>query len=289
MDAGGGGCLLNVLRARARRELEAARLERGKARQTEDTWPWLPVGPDIPGGVAAAVTRVCEDGVGADLARRVAERLQSDLHLPALREALSCLVPEALDSLLDDQQKKALRGDADRVGVKLSAKGWGVDVSTEAVLRAGRAMSPSVLEFFLIVLRHVRSVLELRAYVGSHKFGDRVGGCLPVEQARAMIRRWEQFDGDGQTRVKEAEEFVVPICYDPEGAGVRWDWVFARVVSGTVGMDLNLSETLRVLVADRQRRPAVAKRLAERLCQVLPLPGYFLLREGHAHTTGLVA
>ena len=61
--------LLKVLRARARRELEAARLERGKVRQTEDTWPWLPSGPDIPGEVAAAVAFVCEDGVPTEVAR----------------------------------------------------------------------------------------------------------------------------------------------------------------------------------------------------------------------------
>ena len=122
-----------------------------------------------------------------------------------MKEALRCLVPEALDSALDDQQKKTLRSDAGRVGVKVSAKGWGVDVSTEAVLRAGRPMSTSVLEFFLIVLRHVACVLELPAYVASHKFGERVGGCLPVEQARALMQRWKQFDGDEQTRVKEAD------------------------------------------------------------------------------------
>ena len=111
--------------------------------------------------------------------------------MPAVREALRCLIPEALESTLDAQQKKVLRGDADRVGVKLSAKGWGVDVSAESVLRSGRAMRADVLEFFLIVLRHVCLVLELPAYVGSHKFGERVGGCLPVEKARALIQAWK--------------------------------------------------------------------------------------------------
>ena len=81
----------------------------------------------------------------------MAERLQGRLHLPAVKEALRCLIPEALDSALDAHHKKALRGDSDRVGVKLSAKGLGVDVSAESVLRAGRPMHTSVLEFFLIV------------------------------------------------------------------------------------------------------------------------------------------
>ena len=280
--------LLEVLLVRARRLLEAARLERGNVRQTKGTWPWLPSCPDIPGEVAAAVTFVCEDGVSTEVARRVAERLQSDLHLRVLKEALSFLIPGALGFALGEQQKGALRGDAGRVGAKISAKGWGVDVSTGAVLLARRPMSPSVLEFFLVVLRHVYCVLGLRAYVASHKFGDRVGGCIPVGRARAPIQGWKQFDG-GQTRVKEAEEFFVPTCYGPECAGVRCDWVFARIVFSTAGMALSLSESLRVFVADRQRRAVVAKRVAELLCQVLPLPGYFLLSWAHAHKTELVA
>ena len=69
------------------------------------------------------------------------------------------MIPEWLDPSLDGKQRKAARGDPDRVGVKLSAKGWGVDVSTESVLRAGQPLRSDVLEFFLIVLRHVCEVL----------------------------------------------------------------------------------------------------------------------------------
>ena len=47
--------LLKVLRARGGRECEAARLERGKANVTENTWPWSTNGPDIAAEVAAAV------------------------------------------------------------------------------------------------------------------------------------------------------------------------------------------------------------------------------------------
>ena len=64
----------------------------------------------------------------------VAERLQSDLHMPAVREALQCLIPEWLDPSLDDKQRKGPRSDADRVGIKLSCKGWAVDVSAESLL-----------------------------------------------------------------------------------------------------------------------------------------------------------
>ena len=58
-------------------------------------------------------------------------------------------------------------------------------MAAESVLRAGQTLRAEVLEFFLIVLRHVCEVLELPAYVTPRKFGERVGGCLPVERARA--------------------------------------------------------------------------------------------------------
>ena len=44
--------LLQVLRARGARELEAARLERGKVKVSDDTWPWPAAGPDIAGELA---------------------------------------------------------------------------------------------------------------------------------------------------------------------------------------------------------------------------------------------
>ena len=44
-------------------------------------------------------------------------------------------------------------------------------MSTESVLRAGQPLRSDVLEFFLILLRHVCEVLGLSAHVGSHRLG----------------------------------------------------------------------------------------------------------------------
>ena len=96
--------LLAVLRARGQMEVQAACLERGKANPTEDTWPWAAAGPDVAAEVAAAVARVRETSRADDaLLVSVAERLQDKLHLPAVREALRCLIPEWLDPALDDK------------------------------------------------------------------------------------------------------------------------------------------------------------------------------------------
>ncbi len=54
-EAEAAEALLKVLRARGVRGLEAARLERGKVRPSEDAWPWPPAGPDVAGEVRAAV------------------------------------------------------------------------------------------------------------------------------------------------------------------------------------------------------------------------------------------
>ena len=77
---------------------------------------------------------------------------------------------------MDDKQRKGPRSDADRVGVKIACKGWGVDVSAESVLRTGHRMDKGVLEFFLRALGQVCRVLELQLYVGTHRLGAHIGG-----------------------------------------------------------------------------------------------------------------
>ena len=147
--------LLVVLKARGRRELQAARFERGKVNATEDTWPWPPAGPDVAGEVAAAVAQLRVGGVHGALLVTVAGRLQSEMHMPAVREALQCLIPEWRDPVLDGLQKKGGAADPERVGVKLAALGWSVDVSVETKLRAGQGLNKTSLEPPLRVLQHV--------------------------------------------------------------------------------------------------------------------------------------
>ena len=85
---------------------------------------------------------------------------------------------------------------------------------------------------------------------------------------------WKQFGGEEQLRARAAREFLVPVCYDPEGSGARWDWVLVRVVADEEGVALNEALALRAYVADRHGRPSVAARVGERACAALPLLGY---------------
>ena len=272
--------LLSVLRARGQKELRAARLERGKAHPTEDTWAWPPAGPDVAAEIAAAAAAtVLRETFAAEAEPLlgVAEHLQTELHLPAVREALQCLIPEWLDPALDEKQRKGPRGDADRVGVKLSCEGWSVDVSVESVLRAGRRMDKVVLEFFLRALAQVCCVLELPLYVGTHHLGMHVGGPLPAEQLARLVSRWKQFGDEEQERVRRAHEVLLPVCEDPEGNRKSSDWVLLRLRATEAARALNKGSGLVVEVADRHRRPGLAKRVSAKLCGVLPLTRHRLL------------
>ena len=78
------------------------------------------MGPDS----RAEVERVCMS---------VAVRLRGDLHMPAVREALGCLIPEGLHPRLDGRKPKGRGPGAvpERTGVHLAAGSWKVDVFEE--------------------------------------------------------------------------------------------------------------------------------------------------------------
>ena len=97
-----------------------------------------------------------EDASRVTFLAGVAQRLRGELHMPAVREALGCLIPEKLHGRLDDKKARAVKGDVERVGVHLQAGRWTVDVSAGgAIAMLGRAISDGVLEFFLKVVRRI--------------------------------------------------------------------------------------------------------------------------------------
>ena len=111
----------------------------------EDAWIWLGGDPAFDTLFAEQVEDASE---GNDSERKalflVAERLRGELHMPAVREALGCLIPEDLHPRLDGKKTRAAKGNALRAGVNLSAGQWKVDVSAEAALHSGRALTKDV-------------------------------------------------------------------------------------------------------------------------------------------------
>ena len=67
------------------------------------------------------------------------------------------------------------------------------------------------------------------------------------------------------------------MCEDAEGSGKQSDWVLARVASMVPVTELAASAALRVEVADRRARRAVAERVGAKLCAVLSVVRHQLL------------
>ena len=133
-------------------QLRRAELQGSGLLVDEDTYLWTGGEPDFDKLLADEVERLA----GTDVARvafltAVAQRLRGELHMPAVRATLGCLIPEELHPRLDKSKARRSKGaGAERVGVHLEADRWRVDVSEEASLGVpGRPVAVGVLEFFL--------------------------------------------------------------------------------------------------------------------------------------------
>ena len=206
---------------------------------------------ELGGGDAARVTFLAG----------VAQRLRGELHMPAVREALGCLIPEGLHGRLDGKKPRGVKGDPERVGVHLEAGRWTLDVSHESALAVpGRAMSKGALEFFLKVVRRICTLLDLPVAVGFTALGQRVGGDQSVDDLCRSIEGWKSWNFKERERARSSEEFLLPVCLDAEGRGSN-DWLLAVVTSAEAGERLGVGKALRVRVIDRFPRPQAAQTL----------------------------
>ena len=92
----------------------------------------------------------------------VAGRLRQEVHMPAVREALGCLIPEGLHPRLDGRKPKGKYpgGVPERTGVHLTAGSWKVDVFEEQGLAQGRPLPKGTLEFFVICLLYTSDAAD---------------------------------------------------------------------------------------------------------------------------------
>ncbi|MCP4035820.1 MAG: hypothetical protein GY733_02695, partial [bacterium] len=260
---------LRAVRAAQRRSLAAEGL-----RVDEDTWLW----PGGPPNCEAALTREAERVAGGSatalaahmrVVEKLLDRVGEDgspgpfLHLAAVQEALGCLIPESLHDKLDGQAARRAKGVGERGSVNVFAGKFSLSVFREQALRENRMVPKDVLEFFLIVARHVSRVLELPLAVASHKLGHMVGTEQNLAQLLAGVEGWQQWS---VRDVRGAVEWYVPVCVDVSGQTA--DWVFVRVVSATEGEALGGAQALVVQVTDRARRQRLARRVA---CAVVSL------------------
>ena len=141
--------LLKGLRAKG--QLQRAAISHSGKPCDEDAHIWPDGEPSFDALLGKEVKELGrEDASRVTFLAGVAQRLRGELHMPAVREARGCLIPEKLHGRLDDKKARGVKGDVERVGVHLEAGRWTVDVSAEgAIAMPGRAMSDGVLEFSL--------------------------------------------------------------------------------------------------------------------------------------------
>ena len=129
--------------------------------------------------------------------------------------------------MLDGKNSKGVKGDADRVGVHLEAGRWKLDVSAESALAMpGRAMTKGALEFFLKVIRRICTQLGLPVAVCFTALGQRVGGGQSVDELCRTVEGWKSWNFEEREHARSSEEFLLPVCLDPEGRGSN-DWLLA--------------------------------------------------------------
>ena len=135
---------------RARGQLQRSAISSCGRPCDEDAHIWPDGEPSFDELLAAEVRELGgDDASRVTFLTGVAQRLRGELHMPAVREALGCLIPESLHPRLDGKKPRGVKGDAERVGVHLEAGRWALDVSAENALAVpGRAMSNGALEFF---------------------------------------------------------------------------------------------------------------------------------------------
>ena len=172
--------------------------------------------------------------------KQVAGRLLRDsvapygaLHMPAVREALGCLIDEGLHWRVDNKRPKGRKHVSDgveRYGVYVLADKWKVDVCEETgVALPGRPLRGDIVEFFLKVVRRICEKMGLPVALGTHKLGERLGAGDSLEQfCRTGLQGWASWTTEHRRRALEAKEFLLLALWDSD-RGTSNDWMLVRV------------------------------------------------------------
>ena len=196
----------------------------------------------------------------------VQEVLPADLrplHMPAVREALGALVPEALHPSLDKVVAKGKDAFGPVRGVsQLVLDCWGVSVRTEDALARG-ALQVDALEFFLKLMARFSMRFEWPVLVGSFTVGKAVGRCEALDDFARVFQSWRSVWSRGLLVGKK--ELVLPVAVDERCR----DWLCVHVRCVEDSETLDSGKRLRVVVRDSFARGTLAKRIARNIDALL--------------------
>ena len=258
-EAGIAEGLLKCLRAYA--SSQRARMG-SRVPDDDDAYLWLDEAPAVGAMVQkAAAELAAERGIELGLCQCVAGRMQSELHMPAVKEALGCLIPADLHSTLDAKSARHRKMGDVHSEVFLAAGKWRVNVCLEQALSTGRLVKAGDLEFFLHLARRFCQCLRVPLAIGTSRAGELCGGELGAEefalQAAKMKSMVEVAAGFGAANV-----FVQPVLWDPTGQGSH-EWILVALRARDVS--LLDADALEVRVWDRVGSRDRAEQVASRV------------------------
>ena len=256
-EATAAEAMLGMLRASG--QLQRAAWSVSGRPTDEDAYIWES-DPDFDGLLGEAAKELAQgDEATLHFFDAVAQRLRGELHMPAVRNALGCLIPERLHPRLDGKKPRKERGGELRIGVHLEADRWKLDVSEETALAdPERAMSKGALEFFLKIGRCIAHRLSLPIVLGTSELGRRVGMMdESVEHLCSTVEGWQSWSQKERERVRASNEFVIPVQWtSADSTAAGRDWLFASATPENGAGSLMVASRLRVRVFDRIARPS---------------------------------
>jgi len=241
----------------------------------EDAHIWPEGEPDLRSKLEEAVLLVAADSqcgqedIGAF--REVADRLMHELHVPALREALGCLIPAALHPRLDGRKPKAVAGEVavERVTECLRMGKWQVSGNEEAALQAqARCLPKGLMDFFLLAAQRVCSKLNLSLAIGTSTLGVHAASCKDGPDLREILQGWSSWSREDVARVQALR---MPVPVDGKKECQRWLLVSIRAsdASDALGAGAMRRRGLSVEIFDHAGRRAMGERAARHMAHAL--------------------
>ena len=248
----------------------------------EDAWLWEARPPNL----AAELEQACEGvaqrlSVSTDECRKVADRLLQEvpvdvggtrlvaLHVPLVKEALGCLIPEDLHPRLDGRKPKQNAGAlAASTALDLKCGSFRMKRCEERDLHEKRPLTKGLVEFFVHVLRCVGQCLRLApsVYFGHVGLADSLGDEHSAAEFVQKLRDWASLGGESIRQAKRSQMLLLPVAYK---RGREPEWSLMVVTGASPGEAVSDAKKIRYELLTVRKNEAFADRVAEKVDKLL--------------------